>query len=386
MSNHTAPRPEARFAVSLHPEVFYALQVLSDPKARVHPRWKARASTRFPARRRPLALPGALWTAVPDVLDLDPTTDFSAILAAFEKVPARQLQEGILAGMLHHRSAVMGLLDRGLPLPEVVAALPRAKREWLAHVGLYPIEPRLAAAFDRLIRSPETFRSAVVETVRGFWDAVFRETWDELVPALQASVSEKEKLYDTSSFREFLRHTLLPVELDEKRRVLRALRGGYELPLADVGRCTFTPSVFNDSRFWTASPDRVPCEPWFPYFEPSLRPHHDRHEGNLAEPAPDIALIFRALGDTTRFAMASLLAREPRSAVELAAALSVSKPTISHHLHLLRSSNLIHETDHGGSTLISLRKDTLLRLSDLAVDRLFESRKPLALSRSRTQK
>ena len=83
-------------------------------------------------------------------------------------------------------------------------------------------------------------------TVRGFWEATFRETWEALLPAMQTSVEEKQRLYEECSFQEFLRHTLLPIELVEKRKVLRALRGGYELPLADIKECIFTPSVFND--------------------------------------------------------------------------------------------------------------------------------------------
>lgn len=331
-----------------------------------------------------MALPGALWTAVPDALDLDPTTDFLAVIAALEGIPPRRLQERMLTGMLHRASAVTALLDQGLELPEVVSALPRAKRDWLAHVGLYPIKPAVAAAFDHLVRSPETFRDRLARTVQAFWDAVFADTWADLLPSLEASVAEKERRFDTCTFASFLRHTLLPVELDAKRQVLRALRGGYELPLADIGRCTFTPSAFNDSRFWTTSSGEERSLPWFPYFEPGLRPHADRDEGDLTGPAPDFALICRALGDATRFAMASLIGRQPRSAAELAAALSVSKPTITHHLHILRSAGLLHDTDHGGSTLLSLDKDTFHRLSDLAVHRLLESREPLCLTRSRT--
>lgn len=376
-------KPQARFGVSLLPEVFYALQVHSGRDSRIHPRWKARSLEQCPRRRWPIDVPGRLWTAIPDALDLEPTADFAPVLAALETVSIRRFQERILVGMLHQRSAAVRLLDEGAKLHQVVASLPRAKREWLGHVGLYPVDSAVASTLDRLVRSPEELRADIVEMVRIFWELVFAATWEELRPALEASVERMERLFEDCSFREFLRHTLLPVELHEKRQVLRALRGGYELPLVQIEHCTFTPSVFNENRFWTTYGRDGLQAPWFPYFEPDVRPPSDRDGGDHVAPAPDIALIFSALGDATRFAIASLTGRQPRSAAELASALSVSKPTISHHLHILRSAGLVHETEHGDSVLISLNRDILRRLSGLAVSRLLESREPLEIKRSR---
>lgn len=373
----------ARFGVSLHPEIFYALQVLCDPDARIHPHWRAEALERFPSQRWPITLPGALWTAIPDAIDLAPTPDFEIVASALERVPLRQFQERVLTGMLHQKSAALKLLDEGIPLQQVLASLPRIKREWLGHVGLYPVDASVANTLELLLHSPEEFRAAIVAMVRDFWKLVFAATWEELAPALGNSVERMRQLFEECSTREFLRHTLLPVELHEKRGVLRALRGGYELPLSAIDQCTFTPSVFNDSRFWTTYTDGGSHAPWFPYFDPNLGPSSDRHEEGFLAPAPDVALIFRALGDATRFAMASLIGRQPLSAAELATALSISRPTVSHHLHVLRSADLVHETTHGGSTLISLNVDVLNRLSGLAVKQLLESRRPLNLKRSR---
>jgi len=372
----------ACFAASLHPEIFYALQVLSDDESRIHPRWKSLAQKRLPRRWQAIAIPGGMWPGVADVLDISPTTDFPALVCALEAVPARQLQERLLIGLFHHPKAVTGLLDEGLELRRVVGSLPRVKRQWLAHIGMYPVEPAAAAALEKLIHHPEKFRSGIVQTLRSFWDAIFAETWQQLVPALESSAASKQHLFETCSFPAFIRHTLLPIECDKKKQVLRAIRGGAETPLAGVTRCTFTPSVFNDRRFWTVSPDD-PGALWFPYFEPDLGPPGDNGASDFVDPAPDIALIFSALGDATRFALVSLIGRKPRTAVELATTLSVSKPTISHHIHILRSAGLIHETSHGGSVLISLRKQILEALSELAIGRLFESREPLDIKTSR---
>jgi DNA-binding transcriptional ArsR family regulator len=377
-------KPRARFCASLHPEIFYALQVLSEAGDGPHSRWRSETLERFPPRRRAIDLPGALWTAVADVLHIEPTPDSGAVLTALDRVPDREFQERFLTGLLHSETAAGAIIAGEMTLVEAVASLPRVKREWLGHIGLYPVEPRVGEALDRLLDAPESFHADITATVRGFWDAAFARTWEDLLPAMQASVEQKQKLYEKCSFPEFLRHTLLPIEVVEKRGVLRALRGGYELPLAQVGECIFTPSAFNDSRFWTTYSEGERHSPWFPYCEPDIGAHAGSTPGESGiEPVPDIALIFRALGDATRFAMASLIGRYPRSAAELATALSVSRPTISHHLHILRSAGVVHETDHSGSVLISLNQGVLQHLSDLAIRRFLDSSGPLEVVRSR---
>lgn len=373
-----------RFAVSLHPEIFYALQVLSDDQSRIHPRWKSLAQTRMPKRWQAIAVPSGLWPAVADIVDIAPTEDFSTLLSAFATVSPRQLQERLLVGLLHSREAAHSLLDDGRDIRVVIGSLPRAKRDWLAHVGMYPISPAAEVALLKLVDEPEQFQAGILQTLQNFWDAIFSETWNELRPALKASVAEKSKLPETCTFPELMRHTLLPIECDEKKQELRAIRGGAVMPISDITMCTFTPSVFNDARFWTVSADD-PGSPWFPYFTPDIAPCVENQTVESAEPAPDIALIFRALGDSTRFAIASLIGRKPLTAVELAKTLSVSKPTVSHHVHVLRSAGLINETSHGSSVLISLRKPVLDQLSELAVRKLLDSRGPVEISKSRKQ-
>ena len=199
MSNFLLRTPN-RFAVSLHPEIFYALQVLSDDESRIHPRWKSLAQKRLPRRWQAIAIPGGMWPAVADVLDISPTADFPALVASFEAVPARQFQERLLIGLFHYKKAATGLLDEGRELRQVVGSLPKAKREWLAHIGMYPVEPAAASALEILVHHPEKFRSGIVQTLRSFWDAIFAETWQQLEPILETSVTAK---------RHFVRNLLL---------------------------------------------------------------------------------------------------------------------------------------------------------------------------------
>jgi predicted transcriptional regulator len=100
----------------------------------------------------------------------------------------------------------------------------------------------------------------------------------------------------------------------------------------------------------------------------------------------DVESVFRALGDTTRYAIASILARNPTTSADLARTLQVSKPTITHHIQALRSAGLISETPARGSTKLSLDRETLGGVSAAAVDQLFSSTGDLSLVTTRKRR
>jgi DNA-binding transcriptional ArsR family regulator len=96
--------------------------------------------------------------------------------------------------------------------------------------------------------------------------------------------------------------------------------------------------------------------------------------------------VFKALGDTTRYAIASVLARTPTTSAELARSLKVSKPTITHHVQTLRAAGLIEEEPSGGSTRLSLNRETVATLSNMAVEQLFSSTGDLTLDTTRKRR
>lgn len=57
--------------------------------------------------------------------------------------------------------------------------------------------------------------------------------------------------------------------------------------------------------------------------------------------------LFKALNDPTRRAILELLREQPRTAGEIANHFQFSKPTISHHLDLLRQANLVSSDKQG---------------------------------------
>ena len=57
--------------------------------------------------------------------------------------------------------------------------------------------------------------------------------------------------------------------------------------------------------------------------------------------------LFKALNDPTRRAILELLRAGPRTAGDIADAFAFSKPTISHHLDLLRQADLVSSDKQG---------------------------------------
>jgi DNA-binding transcriptional ArsR family regulator len=78
----------------------------------------------------------------------------------------------------------------------------------------------------------------------------------------------------------------------------------------------------------------------------------------LAPPAA-VVRLHRALGDETRLRILRLLVGRDHYLTEIASALDLSKPTIKHHLALLRAAGLVTLTEEGGLSYYSLRRGTI---------------------------
>ncbi|MFB9076888.1 autorepressor SdpR family transcription factor [Flavobacterium procerum] len=64
--------------------------------------------------------------------------------------------------------------------------------------------------------------------------------------------------------------------------------------------------------------------------------------------------IFKALNDATRREILDLLKEKDRSAGEIADAFSISKPSISHHLDILKRADLITSEKNGQFIIYSI--------------------------------
>ncbi len=81
--------------------------------------------------------------------------------------------------------------------------------------------------------------------------------------------------------------------------------------------------------------------------------------GDAGSPPQAVVRLYRALGDATRMRVLKLLADRDWYLTELAQQLELSKPTMKHHLALLRAAGLVTVTEEGSLTYYSLRRERL---------------------------
>ncbi len=374
-----------RFAVGPAFEINYALAVLTDSGARIHAAWKRGAAQQLPASfkstyQRVGGHP-VVWMIASDLYPVMPANvSFDEAVTGLESVSPELVRREGLIGLIHYPEYVDQLISGSASLPEVLGAMPREKHEWLMHIGMYPYDPAspVIGTVERLLADPEGFRTDLVSLLKSFWHEVFADTWRMLQPQMQRSIEQTERLFAASTFAELAATLRLRIEVNKQGRYLQAVRGGARLPIDDLNQCWILPSAFNDKRYWYShvhADGSITAK--FPYFDPSIslgldsQRRSDARQISGLEPALDPALIFKALGNTTRYAIATLLAQQPRPAAELAKALSLSKATISHHVHLLREAGLLDDAPKSGSVELSLRPATLECLSTLTLEALF---------------
>ena len=211
-------------------------------------------------------------------------------------------------------------------LPEVEKLLPEWKRD--ARVGI--------------LRDPEATVGDLVK-VLSWW----AEAFTPIEPRITGILERDYELRSTD------RETLAPVDLIE-----RTTGGIRWLPEAGIRRVILAPSYFSRPyNFLMNSAD------WRFFAYPVS---DDALEANDPLAAPQaVVRLHRALGDETRLRILKLLAGRDLYLTEIAQQLDLSKPTIKHHLALLRSAGLVTITESGTVIYYSLRRN---RLDDASAD------------------
>lgn len=388
------------FVVTPRFEAFYALYALAGTTPGPADRWKEKALLRLPrdfdrVAKRVAPVP-LFWPLLADALQRTPgEMTFEEILATVRKMPPADLKANILSGIFHDPATVKALVEGKKSLKQVLTSSKLSGGELLAPFGLRPYSPdsHAANAMERLLSKPASYRDELALVLHRFWQTGFKRDWSALEPALRSEAFYLKDLYETSSLAELTSELSLPVALDEEAREVRP-KTGPPLRYEQIDRLYIIPSGFNARRWWAKYETRSErFSLYFPVARAAVSidtiveaewqapesPRHTRH-------TVDAESVFRALGDTTRYAIASVLARTPTTSAELARSLKVSKPTITHHVQALRAAGLIEEEPSGGSTRLSLNRGTVAALSNVAVDQLFASTGDLALDTTRKRR
>jgi DNA-binding transcriptional ArsR family regulator len=397
------PRPGSfpiEFAVTPRFDVFYALYSLTTSAPSQIDSWKERTLDRlqgdFDRAAKEVAPLPIFWPLLADAIQTVPgEVTFEEVISSLREMPAEKLQQNVLSGIFHNRDVVSSLVARERNLRDAATDEKLEGAELLGHFGLRPYSQssRAARVIGNLLSNPKSFRDELVSVLQKFWNSGFRQDWSALEPALRAESFRMRDLREERSAGSLGRELNLPIVFDDEAREIRPKTGspiGYDR----VDRCYVIPSAFNGRRWWakyeTGSQRVTLYLPITTDPEAPNRVFEEQRASRDTRPKKARAInaesVFRALGDTTRYAIASILARTPTTSAELSRSLKVSKPTITHHVHALRSAGLITETPSGGSTKLTLRRETVAALSDVAVEQLFSSTGDLALDTTRKRR
>jgi DNA-binding transcriptional ArsR family regulator len=93
-----------------------------------------------------------------------------------------------------------------------------------------------------------------------------------------------------------------------------------------------------------------------------------------SEPLERFVKFFKALGDENRIRIVGLLSHKPHSVEELAANLSVTSATVSHHLQRLQQADLVEARAQGHTPArYQVSRRNLVSLSRLRHDRTYHT-------------
>ena len=350
-------------------EVFYALQALESGVGEHLQDWRREMERRMPARLRTslasVAPTPLIWPLLADALrELPSSVNFGEMLESLRRIDARTFQSFVLGGVFKAAGSVSGLVSGSVSLARTVSAEAKIQDKLLGLIGLHPFNKGSPSslAFDRIVREPGAYRDEVVSVVDSFWTSGFSDTWLRLEPEMRERSREMRARATRNSFAEFATEQKLPITIDGDEIV--TMRGGARTPVKSAAGIYLIPSAFNIAKLWAAYADaRGRTRFFLPVLDTALSP---------AGSSPiDPALVFRALGDTTRYAIASSIAHAPMTSVDLARVFGVSKPTISHHVQVLRAAGLLLETQTENGVQLALNRRVLERLSSAAAREMF---------------
>jgi DNA-binding transcriptional ArsR family regulator len=365
-------------------EIFYALRALNERSdATVAWRQLSRRSlpTDFRALVDKIAPHPMMWPLLADALrDASPDAGFPEILHTIQSADDHAFQQSILSGIFRDTEIVTTLVAGERSLGDATRTEAERNPSLLTLMGLYPFDQSsdVAVALARIIDDPVGYRVDLANALHTFWSLVFRETWRDLQAGMIQARAALQLALESGPPSEFARDIALPVTLDDRKKVVASLRGRTLYPYKSVSEIHVIPSAFNDARLWAAYSDTAgSVRLYFPVFRPELL----RDDVTSV----DAATAFRALGDTTRYAIASVLAHEPQTSVELAKAFGVSKATISHHVQLMRAAGLLEESATDNGIVLALDRDAVEGISEAAVQELFGAGNNPVIRRSRRQ-
>jgi DNA-binding transcriptional ArsR family regulator len=375
-------------------DLFYSLRALDEGSDNFDD-WRQSTRRALPREFRSITKRVAprpmMWPLLADCLrDTPDIVTFDALIGTIRSLDDRDFQRAVLSGVFRDPTVVDDLISKRRALREALEGDAKTNTGLLRILGLHPFRSTsaVAEAFGRIVTNPAEYRSDLGSAIEMFWESTFAKTWNVLEGRMQRRASRMQESLERRSLPSFATEMKLPVAFDDRAGAISTMRGAHLFSYSDIKEIHLMPSAFNDARFWGAYRDRLgPVRLYFPVFDLGfLRKAGTRDVKSAVlrkTTSIDPALVFRALGDTTRYAMACILAKSPRTSIELAKDFGVSKATISHHVSMLRSAGLLHETPTDKGIALMLDRRALEDLSSKSARAMFSSVNVPVVRRSR---
>jgi DNA-binding transcriptional ArsR family regulator len=212
----------------------------------------------------------------------------------------------------------------------------------------YPedMRPTVAAVLDDL----EGTRDALLAALRVWYDAVFADEQERILPMLRQEADALERRR---------------AEMPPDAFIEQSMRGVQWQSAAGLRRIVFSPSYF--------------CRPavlyhvWhgtLTFCAPLVHASPDARRGDPRAPDEETLRFFLALGDPSRLRILRLLAERQMYLTELADRMDLTKATTKHHMVKLRDAGLVTLYDRDRMTFYELRPDVARHARQLLSDYL----------------
>jgi ArsR family transcriptional regulator, arsenate/arsenite/antimonite-responsive transcriptional repressor len=379
-------KPRIKVEVTPRFELFYALQALEGGVGEHLHDWRNLIESRLSSRLRTgiarVAPSPLIWPLLADAFRDEPRpVSFSEMLGILKGMNDEAFQRSVLGGVFKSPGSVDGLMSQSTRLRQAVVAESRTQERLLSLLGLHPYVRESAAVevFSRIVSEPASYRNEVVTVIEDFWNAGFETTWNTIEPQMKHRADSIRETLERGGLELLARELKLPVT--QRDDLITSASGSTRVPVSSTIAVHLIPSAFNITRLWAAYAGADRRTRFFvPVLDSSISPL-ELTDARTPEPA----LVFKALGDTTRYAIASTIARTPMTSVELSRAFGVSKPTISHHVQQLRAAELLIERPTDNGIELTIDRRVLEEASSAAADEMFSDDGPDQIIR-RTRK
>lgn len=345
MNRNTTTAPQLRWDWGTGYDLFASLFAVYQPSAfGIRASWAAGVRSRIPATSRDVLsdVVGFMGVPVHWLLDQGEPKDARSVIARLESVPPGCVLEALTLNPRFPEEPDLLLREisrRRRVTPEDRRAAAGCQK---LTTGEAPGKERIAA-WLKWWAKPEEFGRLYVRGLKEYYDGFFGEEECRIAPALAESVERAQSLAQSLPVSEFFEELTQGLKLES---VLNA------------------DAVYLIPSFWT-SPlilygDYAPKVMMVVY---GARPK----DASLVpgDVVPDsLSLALSALSDNTRLRILKMLARSPRTQIEIARTLRLRAPTITHHLRNLRLAGLVRlSVSAEGEKLYSTRRGRLREIT-----------------------